>query len=139
MRREGCKDGGFGLLSLQVLVPRQFARIYNIVNMEWGVKENHVDVIALHNCGKFYSQNFKLLKQLKISRMFIYREIKRYEELWSVEDRAQSGHLKSWRAEASIKTVRERIRRNPPWEQKVKLHMISWRILNWTDCGGSRS
>jgi len=32
----------FGLLFLQVLVPRQFARVCHSVNMEWGVKENHV-------------------------------------------------------------------------------------------------
>ena len=39
---------------------------YFSVNMEWGVKENHVAVIALHNCGESYSQIFKLLKPLKI-------------------------------------------------------------------------
>jgi len=66
----------FGLLSLQVLVLRQFVRVCHIVNMEWGVKENHVAVIALHNCGKSYSQIFELLKPLKISRLFIYRAIK---------------------------------------------------------------
>ena len=42
----------FGLLSLHVLVPRQFARLCHSVNMEWGLKENHVAVIALHNSGK---------------------------------------------------------------------------------------
>jgi len=115
----------FGLLSLQVLVPRNLAGVCHIVNMEWGVKENHVAVIALHNCGKFYSQIFEILKQLKISRMFIYRAIKRHEELWRAEDGAREGRLKSLRAEAAIKTVRERIRRNPLWKQKVKRHMIS--------------
>ena len=69
-------------------------------------------VIALHNCGESYSQIFELLKPFKISRMFIYRGIKRYEELWRVEDRAWLGRLKSVRAEAAIKTVRERIRQN---------------------------
>ena len=59
----------FGLLSLQVLVPRQFARVCHSVNMQWGVKENHVAVIALHNCGKLYSQIFKILKRLKISHV----------------------------------------------------------------------
>jgi hypothetical protein len=49
--------------------------------MEWGVKENHVAVIALHSFGKSYSQIFELLKPLKISRMFIWRAIKHYEEL----------------------------------------------------------
>jgi len=42
----------FGLLSLQVLVPRQFACLCHSVNMEWGLKENHVAVIVLHNSGK---------------------------------------------------------------------------------------
>ena len=56
----------FGLLSLQVFVARKFVRVCHSVNMESGVKENHVAVIALHNCGKSYSQIFKLLKPLKI-------------------------------------------------------------------------
>jgi hypothetical protein len=95
----------FGLLSLQVLVRRQFALLCHSLNMEWGVKKNHMAVIALHSCGKSYSQIFKLLKPLKLSRMFICRAIKHYKELQTVKDRAQSGHLKSVRAEAAIKTV----------------------------------
>jgi len=79
--------------------------------------ENRVAVIALHKCGKSDSQIFKLLKPLKISRNFVYRAIKRHKELWGVEDRDRSGRLKSVRAEAAIKTVRERIRRNPLWKQ----------------------
>jgi hypothetical protein len=50
----------FGLLSLQVLVPRQFAHICHNINMEWGVKENHVAVISLH---KF--SNFLILKTIE--------------------------------------------------------------------------
>jgi len=99
----------FGLLSLQVLVPRQFARVCHSVNMEWGVKENHVAVIAHHKCGKSCSQIFELLKPLKISHMFNHRSIKCYEELWRVEDRVQSGCLKSLSAQAAIKTVQEQI------------------------------
>jgi 4-hydroxy-3-methylbut-2-en-1-yl diphosphate synthase IspG/GcpE len=57
----------FGLRCLQVLVPRQFARVCQSVNTEWGVQENHMAVIALPNCGKSYSQIFELLKPLKIS------------------------------------------------------------------------
>jgi len=109
----------FGLLSLQVLVPGQFARVCHSVNMEWSVKENHMAVIALHNCGTYYSQIFELLKPLKNLRMFIYRAIKRYEELWRVVDTAQSGRRKSLTAQATIKTVREWIRRNPLWKQKI--------------------
>jgi hypothetical protein len=62
--------------------------------MEWVFKENRVVVIALHNCGKSDSQNFKLLKPLKISRNFVYQEIKIYKEIWGVEDRFRSGRLK---------------------------------------------
>jgi len=87
--------------------------------MEWGFKENHVAVIPLHKCGKSDSHIFKLLKPLKISRNFIYRAIKCYKELWGVEDRARSGRLKSVRAEAAIKTVRELIRQNSFWKQKI--------------------
>jgi hypothetical protein len=75
--------------------------------------ENHVAVIALPNCGKSYSQNFKLLKPLKIPRMFIYLAIKNYKELWTVEHRARSERLNILKTEATIKTVGERISRNP--------------------------
>jgi transposase len=75
-------------------------------------RKNRVAVIALHKYGKSDSQIFKLLKLLKISRNFVYRVIKRYKELWGVEDRSRSGRLKSVGAEVAIKTVRERIRRN---------------------------
>jgi len=109
----------FGLLTLQVLVPRQFAHVSRGVNMAWGFKENGVAVIALHKCGKSDSQIFKLLKPLKSSRNLVCRAIKRYKGIWGVEDRARSGRLKSVRAEAVIKTVWERIRRNPLWKQKI--------------------
>ena len=65
----------FGLLSLQVLVPRQFARVCQSVNTEWGVKENHVAVTALHNCGKSHSQIVELLKPLKISQISSTRQL----------------------------------------------------------------
>ena len=87
--------------------------------MEWGFKENRVAVITLHKCGKSDSKIFKLLKPLEISPNFVYREIKRYKELWGVADRAQSEHLKSVRVEATIKTVEKRIRRNPLWKWKI--------------------
>jgi len=49
--------------------------------------------------------------------MFIYPAIKHYNELWKVEGRARSGRLKSVRAEAAIKTIRERIHRNTIWKK----------------------
>jgi hypothetical protein len=57
----------FGLLSLQVLVPSQFALVCHGVNMEWGVRYNLVAAIAHPNYGKSHSQFFKFLKPVKIS------------------------------------------------------------------------
>jgi len=48
-------------------VPRQFAHVSCSVNMEWGFKENCVDVIALHNVENHILKIFELLKRLKIS------------------------------------------------------------------------
>ena len=91
----------FGLLPLQVLVPRQFAHVSRSVNMQWGVKENCVAVIALHK-----------LKPLKISRNFVYQAIKRYKKLWRVEDRAWSGCLEGsrrvWLSRMGIVMLRRR-------------------------------
>jgi len=98
-------------------VPRQFAHVSRSVNMKWGFKENRVAVNAINKCGKSASQSSKLLKPSKISRNFIYRAIKRYMDFCGVQDRTRSGRLKSVRAEAAIKTVRERICRNPLWKQ----------------------
>jgi len=72
-----------------------------------------VAVIALPNGGKSHSQIFILLKPSKISGMFLYLTIKHYKEIRRVENMARSEGLKSMRAEAAIKTVRELIRRNP--------------------------
>ena len=57
--------------------------------------------------------------------MFIYPAIKHYKELWGVDDRARSECLKSVRAEAAIKTVRERIHRNPFWKQKIMSRKVN--------------
>ena len=109
----------FGLLSLHVVVPRLFAGICHSVNMEWGVMENRLAVIALHNCRKSHFQIFELLKPMKISRTYIYRAIKCYKELWRVEDRGRSGCLKSVRAEDTIKTIWESIFQNQIWKQII--------------------
>jgi len=54
----------FGLLSLQVLVPRQFTCVCHSVNMEWAVQKSRVAEIAIDSCGKSHSQIFELLKTL---------------------------------------------------------------------------
>jgi len=46
----------FGLLSLEVLVPRQCACVCCSINVEWSVKKDSVAVIALNNCRKSHSQ-----------------------------------------------------------------------------------
>ena len=56
----------FGLLNLQVFVPRQSAHVCHSVNMEWGFKEPRVAMTALQKCGKSDSEIFKLLKTLQI-------------------------------------------------------------------------
>jgi hypothetical protein len=60
--------------------------------------------------------------------MFTCPEIKHYKELWRVEDRGHPESPKSGRAETAIKTVRERIRRNPLWKQNImsrKLNILT--------------
>lgn len=83
------------------------------------MKENRVAVIALHKCGKSPSDIFNLLKPLNISRMFVYRAIKRYDELLGTEDRGRSGRPRTVRTPSVVKAVRERIRRNPLRIQKI--------------------
>jgi hypothetical protein len=102
-----------GLLSLQV------GTCAKAVCSHLSQRQHGVGCQVERCCGKSRSQIFKLLKPLKISRMFIYPAIKHYKELWRVEDGAHSGRMKSVRAEATIKTVRERIHQNLLWKQKI--------------------
>ena len=74
----------FELLSFHVHVPRQFACVCHSFNMEWCVKENHVAVIALHNCGKSHSQIFTL-KPIEYFVNVHLSAIKHYKELSRVE------------------------------------------------------
>jgi len=83
MRQEGCKDDcswttvSSGTCAKAVCSP--------LSQGQWGVKKNYVAVTDLHSCRKYYSQIFRLLKSLKILRMFICQAIKHYKELWMVE------------------------------------------------------
>jgi len=121
MRRKGSKVDYFGTIIPSGICAK--AVCCRMSQRQHGVGcQNHVTVTALPNCGKFHSRIFIPLKPFKILRMFIYPAIKYYKELWRVEDRARSESLKRVRAEAAIKTARERIRRirrNPPWKQKI--------------------
>ena len=81
MRRRGCRDGCIWIAVTSGTCAKAVSCCLSQRQHGGGFKENHVAVIALHICGKSHSEIFKLLKPLKISRMFIYPAIKRYEEL----------------------------------------------------------
>ena len=99
-----------GLLSLYVLVPRQFSHVCHSVDMEWCIQKNHVAEIAIDSCRKSHSQVFERLKTLKTSQIFVYQLIKCYKELWKFKDRAWSRHPRRVRTEATIiKIMWERI------------------------------
>ncbi len=87
--------------------------------MEWTLKEDRVAVIALHRCGYAPIQIFNILKNLNITKRFVYRTIKRYNEDSSVDDRSRSGRPRSVRTPAVIKAVKARIQRNPKRKQKL--------------------
>lgn len=87
--------------------------------MEWTLKEDRVAVIALHRCGHSPHMIFKLLGNLKISRRFVYRTIKRYTEQGSVDDKKRSGRPRTVRTPAVIKAIKARIARNPARKQKL--------------------
>ena len=59
----------FGLLTLQVLVPRQFAHVCRSVNIEWGFNANRVAVIAFH---KTRFSKFQTLKNHWKFREILY-------------------------------------------------------------------
>ncbi|RVE44681.1 hypothetical protein evm_010700 [Chilo suppressalis] len=87
--------------------------------MEWTWKEDRVAVIALHRCGYAPIQFFDILKNLNITKRFVYRTIKRYNEDSSVDDRSRSGRPRSVRTPAVIKAVKARIQRNPKCMQTL--------------------
>ncbi|RVE41996.1 hypothetical protein evm_013357 [Chilo suppressalis] len=81
--------------------------------------EDRVAVIALHRCGYAPIQIFDILKNLNITKRFVYHTIKRYNEDSSVDDRSRSGRPRSVRTPAVIKAVKARIQRNLKRKQKL--------------------
>lgn len=78
-----------------------------------GRKDLRTTVIALFIAGKLPMQIFRQLKNLNVSRNFVYYTIKNYKDISSVDDRPRSGRLRSVRTKNNIKVVRERLRRSP--------------------------
>ena len=56
---------------------------------------------------------FKHLQNTGISRAFVYKAIKRFNETGTNKDRKRTGRLRSVRTPKAVKVVRKRIRRNP--------------------------
>ncbi|CAH0401786.1 unnamed protein product [Chilo suppressalis] len=99
---------------------RQWLAILVLVGLlVWMLKEDRVAVIALHRCGYTPIQIFDILKNLNITKRFVYRTIKRYNEDSSVDDRSRSGRPRSVRTPAVIKAEKARIQRNPKRKQKL--------------------
>ena len=67
-------------------------------------------IIFLHKKGK---SNVEIAKDLKISPNKVWRTVKRYQETGRVSDRPRSGRPRTKRTPNMIKSVREKIRRNP--------------------------
>jgi transposase len=87
--------------------------------MEWSIKENRIAVVALFKCNKTPIEIFNLLKTLKITKKFVYRTIKRFNELNTIDDKPRSGRPRETRTTAAVKAVAQRIRRNPLRKQKI--------------------
>ena len=94
-------------------------------SMEWGEYENRVAVIALHKVGKSAGEIFQLLKNLKITRLFVYRTIQWFLETGSVKDRPRDGRPRTVRTPAVQKAVAAHIHRNPVWKQSVIAHELN--------------
>jgi len=88
------------------------------VNVEWGFKENRIAMIALFKCKKLLLEIYNLLKPLKITQKCVYRTIKRFSEMNTVDDRPRSGRPRETRTNTAVKAVAQRIRRNPLRKQK---------------------
>ena len=67
-------------------------------------------IINLHLKGV---KNTVIANALKISRVTVYRAVKRFLEMGDASDRQRSGRPRLVRTPEKIKSVRERIRRNP--------------------------
>lgn len=74
---------------------------------------NREQIKILYLAGLSNIQIRKKLSHLNLSRLFVYRTIKRFEETGTVVPKQKPGKKRSVRTAAVIKAVKERIRRNP--------------------------
>lgn len=77
--------------------------------------KTHADrgaVISLHKSGHSPSQILKLLRK-RVSRSFVYKTLKRFRETGSLNDRPRSGRPRTKSTSATIRRVKQLLRRNP--------------------------
>lgn len=70
-------------------------------------------IVALHLAQKSTKQIVNDLRHLKVTRLLVYRTIKRYRETGSVHVRHGGGHLRTATSPANVKMIASRMRRNP--------------------------
>ena len=54
-----------------------------------------------------------ICKSLKVNRMLVWRTLKRFEENGDIQNRPGQGHPRTARTPKLVKSIREKIRRNP--------------------------
>lgn len=102
-------------MTVQYIVIVPLKAIFNILARIFFIPMDfkRSSVIGLHLAGKKKSVIESELKNLNVSRKFIYRTIKRYEETGTTNKRSNGGPKKTATSPAMIRRVRARIRRNP--------------------------
>lgn len=109
----------FLMLGLHVNNTQKINSLNQSVTMEWTDKENRLAVIALQKCKIEKGEIFWLLKPLGISRMFVYRCVKLFEDTCNIKDRQRSGRPRTVRTPGAIRAVKARILRNLLRKQKI--------------------
>lgn len=84
-----------------------------LLYLKMATKELRASVVSLYRSGMCPMDIFKKLKNLGISRNFVYYTINKYNKTGSTADRPRSGRPRSVRVPNNIKLIRERLRRNP--------------------------
>ena len=84
-------------------------------------------VVELYKKNKNTRQILEAGKEFNLNKMFIKRTLDRYRDTKSIKDRKRSGRPASIRSPKLIKSVREKIRRNPKRSinKLAKEHKIS--------------
>ena len=74
------------------------------------VLDNRSAIVELFNAGNFRQD---ISKSLKVNRMLVQRNLRRYEETGDIQNRPGQGHSRTTRTPKLVKSTREKIRRSP--------------------------